>query len=933
MRISLAKFISALFIILILLFFIIISAYQIKKDFNDSQFLAQKMRTDFVHQQKAIIHREVERVAQNILYEKNLAETNLKKNIKEKVNQAFGMVRYIWAKNRGRKPKAEIIQQIKEALRPIRFFNGQGYYYIIDLQGREILSAGFPKLEGKNMLLSTDKQIQKDTRQLIDYFKSGKDEGYFISYWPRPGHKDIKKYKGVTFVKLFKPLNWCIGTSDYLDAEEKAIQEEQLNKIVNVRFGKEGYIFVNKYDGKALISNGKRIESDKTLWQAFGPRAKSVFNKELAAAHKPKGDFIYYSWKKLTSDTLSPKASFIKGIPEWQWIVGAGVYLDDVEKDINVLQKSANANLQKKIYTNLAILLTILFLFLLIRYFLVKYVGKELSLFLSFFKRAAFSNEKINLSKIKFNEFYDMAKHANKMLDDKRAIEKKLQEEKENLAVTLRSIADSVITTDTSGRITSMNRVAEKLTGHSSEEAKEQPLMNIFHVVNRDTREPLENPVQKILQKKTAVFLDRQTLLISKHGREYIIEDSAAPIRDAESNVIGTVLVFRDVTEKIKNEQEIQKIKKLESIGILAGGIAHDFNNLLTGIFGNLSLIKMHIHKGDKIFKYLESAEKSIDRATNLTSQLLTFAKGGQPVKQDAQIGPLIREAALFNLRGSNIKLDIKISRALWPVKVDKGQFSQVIANLVINAKQAMPRGGALSIRLTNFHNSTGRLPLSAKQCIRIRIKDEGTGIKNKYLERIFDPYFSTKNQGSGLGLATVYSIIKRHEGFVEVKSQWGKGSTFTIYLPASASADPHPASVKNKRASSEQTIAALRFLVMDDEQIIRQVTAEMLHSLGHTVEFAGSGEEALKKYERQKNTGRLFDIVILDLTVPGAMGGRETIEKILKINPQAKVIVASGYSNDPILADYEKYGFKGKIIKPFRMEEFKQAIEQVINS
>ncbi|MEA3347699.1 MAG: ATP-binding protein [Pseudomonadota bacterium] len=281
--------------------------------------------------------------------------------------------------------------------------------------------------------------------------------------------------------------------------------------------------------------------------------------------------------------------------------------------------------------------------------------------------------------------------------------------------------------------------------------------------------------------------MGKHTLLLSREGTEYDIEDSAAPIRDSRNRVIGVVLVFRDVTAKLKSEHEIQRIRQLESIGTLAGGIAHDFNNLLTGIFGNISLAKNLLEPHDRAFKFLETSEKSMGRATDLTAQLLTFAKGGAPITKVQAIDKIIIETAEFSLRGSNIKLHLDIAQGLWSAEVDKGQLSQVISNLVINAQQAMPdRGGKIYLRAENIHNPDASVvPLAAGKLIKISVKDEGCGIPPDLYEKIFDPYFTTKELGTGLGLATCHSIISRHNGLLTFTSETGQGSVFTLFLPA----------------------------------------------------------------------------------------------------------------------------------------------------
>ena len=506
---------------------------------------------------------------------------------------------------------------------------------------------------------------------------------------------------------------------------------------------------------------------------------------------------------------------------------------------------------------------------------------------------------------------------------ERKKVEESLRESRENLRITLNSIGDAVIATDTSGKVTGMNPSAENLTGWIQAEAMGKPLSEVFHIINAQTRLPVENPAEKVLKVGKIVGLANHTVLISKGGTEYQIADSGAPIQDETGKITGVVLVFRDVTEQLRTEQESLKAKKLESVGILAGGIAHDFNNLLTGVFGNIEMAKMFLTADHKSHKFLESAERSMERATNLTSQLLTFARGGDPIKETLSISDVILEAAQFSMHGSKARLQNSIASDLWLVEADKGQVSQVINNLILNAQQAMPTGGTITITAENITISTGRY-------VKITVHDEGVGIAPEYLDKIFDPYFSTKQSGSGLGLASTHSIVRKHNGQITVDSQPGRGTTFTIYLPAAAE-DAEETTGKLSEDTPAATASSARILVMDDEEAVREVIGTMLEELGHTVDFASEGQEAVEKYRTAYESGIPYDIVIVDLTVPGGRGGQESAQEILKINAQAKIIISSGYATDPVMANYKEYGFMGIVVKPYHFNDLKNEILRVL--
>ncbi len=364
-------------------------------------------------------------------------------------------------------------------------------------------------------------------------------------------------------------------------------------------------------------------------------------------------------------------------------------------------------------------------------------------------------------------------------------------------------------------------------------------------------------------------------------------------------------------------------------MSILAGGIAHDFNNILTAILGNIGLAMMKNGKlGEEELNSLVQAEKACFRAQELSEQLLTFAKGGAPIKKVTSLVKLVKESAKLTLAGSKSLCDFALPDNIWSVEIDEGQINQVISNLLINADQAMPKGGIIKIEVENIVVAEGsNLPLSEGKYVKLAFIDQGIGIPSQYLDKIFDPYFTTKQKGSGLGLATAYSIIIKHSGYIKVESQFGVGTTFEIFLPAREAMTS---------SASEEPVTPIigqgRILVMDDDEKIREVLCRLLSKLGYEVDSASDGSQALEKFIKAKESGRTIAAVILDLTVPGGMGGKETIDRLLRIDPQVKAIVSSGYSEDPIMANFKKYGFSEVIAKPYRVVDLSRILRRVVS-
>jgi nitrogen-specific signal transduction histidine kinase/CheY-like chemotaxis protein len=397
-------------------------------------------------------------------------------------------------------------------------------------------------------------------------------------------------------------------------------------------------------------------------------------------------------------------------------------------------------------------------------------------------------------------------------------------------------------------------------------------------------------------------------------------------LENPDGSLRALVGVIADITDRKEHENEELKMQKLESLGILAGGIAHDFNNILTGIVGNISLAKVFLDDTHKSFNALVGAEKASVRATELARQLLTFARGGEPVKTVISLQHLVNESLSLVLHGSNVKGTVDIPDSIHAIEADEGQISQVFQNIIINATQAMPGGGALTVSARNEmlgDNNNLALPPGTYTCLTFT--DEGCGISDADLNKIFDPYFTTKVTGTGLGLASTRSIIIKHGGHISVSSKIDKGTTFSIYLPSigeTYSVYQAESDSRNFRAHNSGSI-----LVMDDEEMIRELAAAMLEEIGYHVTTCADGSEAIRYYKAAMESGAPFSAVIMDLTIPGGMGGKEAAKGILALDPLASLIVSSGYSNDPIMSDFSTYGFTGAIAKPYTISDLAQIL------
>ncbi len=551
------------------------------------------------------------------------------------------------------------------------------------------------------------------------------------------------------------------------------------------------------------------------------------------------------------------------------------------------------------------------------------------------------------------------------MLEKRRRAEKeltkaiiKIEEEKAKSEAIISAIGDGVSIHDTAFRVLYQNQVHKNLIGEHIGEY-------CYRAYARSDTVCPGCPAAAAFRDGEIHSLEKT---VPKDGGARSVEIKASPLRDFAGNIIASIEVVRDITEhkrveaellwrrgqledlvrertvelittneKLQQEiderkiieEELLRAQKLESLGILAGGIAHDFNNFLAAIMGNISLAMLDMNPGDAAYRQLVNAENASLRARDLTQQLLTFSKGGEPVKTALSLGGLVKEAAGFSLRGSRVRCEISIPAELWLTEADEGQMTQVMNNLLINADHAMPQGGIITVTGENAAlGPNDVLSLNEGNYVKISVHDRGIGIPREHLLKVFDPYFTTKQKGSGLGLATSYSIIKKHNGHITVESELGVGTAFHIYLPASEA----PAATRGVE-QRKLLVGTGRILLMDDEKDVRETSGDMLRRLGYEVEFAEDGGQAIALYRTAGESKKPFDAVIMDLTVAGGMGGKEAIQKLRELDPNVRAIVSSGYSKDPVMADYKGHGFSGVVAKPYRIRDLGEVVCRVLNT
>ncbi|MFH1076083.1 MAG: PAS domain S-box protein [Pseudomonadota bacterium] len=501
--------------------------------------------------------------------------------------------------------------------------------------------------------------------------------------------------------------------------------------------------------------------------------------------------------------------------------------------------------------------------------------------------------------------------------------EEKCRSSEQELSVIFNTVANPILSILPNGIIENCNKSVIPILGYNKEDLIGMSLERLLRLP--DSKEQSE-VVRRILSEVSLRGMECK--MAKKDGTLIDVKIDAAKVTGGWCDCI--ICLIEDITISKRIEEELLNVRKLESIATLAGGIAHDFNNALTAIMGGIELVKIMIPSEKKALSILEKTDGALARAKALAAQLLTFSSGGHPVTQTTSIASLLTETAQLALRGFSLGCEHSISEDLWSVDIDIGQMRQVITDLLLNARDAMPSGGIVRICAENLmtdEDDKYGFSLKGKRYIKISITDHGAGIAPEHIKKIFDPFFSTRQQKSGLGLATAYSIIKKHKGYITLESEPDSGTTFYIYLPAS---EKEPLQAARPELKKSDIKGKKHILLMDDEEIVRDVAGEMLLHLGHIVEFAKEGSEAVELYKTAKESGYPFDLVIMDLTVKNGMDGKEAMKKIIEIDPNAKAIVSSGYSNDPIMAEHKKYGFSAVIPKPYTINQLQEALERI---
>jgi two-component system, cell cycle sensor histidine kinase and response regulator CckA len=900
----------------------------------------EELRTDHIRNCKQLVKDEVMSVVKLISSESENSEERAKADIKAKVNEAHSIAYNIYSKYKTTKSVTEIKQIILSVLRPLRFASENGYYFATNLEGRVVLFADKPELEGSNLSDVQNSRGQYVIKDMIELVRKS-DSGFYEYNWTKPNTTG-DHFKKISYCMKFEPFDWVLGAGLYVDDLENLLKKNLLSTISKIRFGEEGYIFVNRLNGDALVSSGNIFSGEKKLWEQYESKSekiKTIFDKELSAALSPHGDYIYYTWIKLTSpDEESPKTSFIHGIPDLQWLVGAGVYLDDVETDLEIMQSElANEIIERIVYIAFAVLfITVMFLYLL-RKFNSK-LEKDIQLFTSFFNQATTPDKIIDEERVQFNELGRIAESANTMLAAHQQSKKMLKEKENFQQKLLDDMLTFVAVLDLEGKIIFVNNTPLTHGGLKHEDIIGSKYCDApWWTHSEEVHAKIKDDVKRCAAGESIVH-DVQFRIAD--GSLMWIEYSMHPIFDEEGKVQFLIPEGRDISDRKKAEDkrfmlesQLRQSQKMEAVGTLAGGIAHDFNNILAVIIGYTDMAKDDAVGNSAITDGLDQVLIAGNRAKELVNQILTFSRQSTLERIPLQLHVITLEV-LKLLRASlpsTIEFNSNISKSSGTILANPTQIHQILMNLCTNANHAMEKsGGTLSVELKKsfLKEESERFAITRKPGVyaELVISDTGCGIDPNSIDRIFDPFYTTKEvgKGTGMGLSIIHGIVADYGGFLDVESFLGEGTVFHVYFPLIVAKK-----LRNDRKDLDIRGGTERILFVDDELMIAKMGRNMLERLGYKVTTHHNGLEALAAFEEGPDD---FDLVITDQTMPG-LTGSELTSKILQIRPDFPIILCTGYSSIADEQSARSIGVREFVSKPLTKIKIAGIVRKVLDA
>ncbi len=923
------------FAIFFTLFIIISGSLWIYHEIEEYNKEFNNIRHEYAKSKKKLIKNEVQKVVETIQYEKPRAEKRLRAEVRSRTYEAYDMAMNIYQRNKNKKTISEIKQLVHDALFAVAWDSGRGYYFAEDMKGNEIVNRNNPDLEGKNLTHLKDSNGTFIMKTILSAVQNDKGEGFCRYYWNKPDTPDVLIPK-ISFIKYFKPFDWVIGNGKYLNVEEAIIRQEILTRIENITYGQKGYFFVGNWDGITLAGPGK----GKNMLDVKDPNGVYIV-KELISKAKKEGGFVNYVMPGIDGNAPLPKISYAEGIPDWQWYVGTGIYIDAIESVIKERQTELNKYLSMKIIQVISILfLIILFAFFLARFFTNK-VKRNLSVFNNFFKNAATRDDLIDIEKTYFSEFNSIAYSANEMISQRKKVRKELEASENRFQNIIRNTHIAMMITDTDNRINYLNSEFTVIFGYNDKDILS--IDDFFNKVCPDQQ-------QKRLIKKEweMLIVNIPTQSSSHYGCVWELQTKDNSLKTIEccyspgGNSEG-IYSFTDLTEQKKAEKEklqlgiqLMQAQKMEAIGLMAGGVAHDLNNILSGVIGYPELIMLQIPQDDPMQSPLKTILDSGKRAAEVVADLLTIARGIKNTKSPANLNTLISDYLIspehhsILSRHPGVSMNFVPDDKLLNINCSEIHIKKCIMNIVANGAEAISGMGTIIVTTENRYidkPSADNLQIVKGEYVIIKVIDTGDGISELDLDRIFEPFYTKKvmgKSGTGLGLAVVWNTVIDHGGGIKVRSD-NKGTAFELFFPVTRNEiDDYEdiTSIDDIKGDGET------ILIIDDEPIQQDIASLYLQTLDYKPIAVSSGEEAI---EYLKNNS--VDILLLDMIMDPGINGRQTYEKISTLHPGQKAVIASGYSESQDVKKLNELGVTTYIRKPYLLNQIGRAIKMTLAS
>ncbi len=884
---------------------------------------SQEMRDKYLSSHKARIKSEVDKAASYIQHKKFQVEKRLSASIKDRVYEAHAIALNLVAQYQDKRTPAEMEKMVKDALSPIRFGHGRGYFFVFNLNGIEELLADRPEMEGKDVPAVRGIKGEIVVSDMIEIVNEN-TEGFYKYKWTKPNEKGV--FLKIAFVKLFEPFQWGIGTGAYMDDAERDVQKEAIEYIEQIRYGKNGYVFAGQWDG-VLLTGSAKGENISDLKDVNGVKIVQEFTR-LA---KKGGGYLEYVMPGNQDGESFLKLSYVVGIPEWKWGIGAGIDMDAVETAIMLKKQEVKQDI---IRHAINIILTLIGLILFVSFVAVRMARKtnaNLDLFSHFFKKSENESVTVNPEMMDFVELESLAYAANDMVAARNLAEEAVRESENKFKTLFEFAPDAYYLHDIKGNFIDGNRAAEALLGYKREEVIGKNFIDAGILPSNQIEKAAGILRKGVTRKKAGA---EELTLRARDGSAITVEISSIPIRLKGQKVF--LGIARDVTERKRLEENLRHAQKMESIGTLAGGVAHDLNNILSGLVSYPELLLMDLSEDSPMRKAILTIKKSGEKAATIVQDLLTLARRGVTTTRVADLNEIVMEFLSspeyekIIQHHPAVNVDTRLDASVFKLVGSPVHLSKTVMNLVSNAAEAMPDGGDIVISTQNTYLDqpvSGYARVEEGEYVLLTLSDTGIGIPKKDLKRIFEPFYTKKvmgRSGTGLGMAVVWGTIKDHEGYIDAKSIEGKGTTFRIYFPATRKEIE-----KEKAGLAFETLkgGGESILVVDDVEEQKEIASGMLKKLGYTVTSVASGEEAVEFMKH--NTA---DLMILDMIMDPGIDGLETYKRILKSTPGQKAIIASGYSETDRVKKAQNLGTGEYLKKPYLLESIGCAVKAELN-